>query len=46
MRIAHGHCYRLVAQYLLQHQDITTVHYEVTGEGVAEHMASIPAGAV
>ena len=39
--ISHGHFDIGVAEDSLQHQNVATVHHEVAGEGMAQHMGTL-----
>lgn len=41
MRISHCHYDTRVAQYFLKSQDISSIHYEVTGKGVSQNVGSL-----
>ena len=41
MSIAHRHHDRAVTEYLLQYQNVTTAHHEVTGKCMAQNVSPL-----
>lgn len=42
MRISHRHFDVGMAEHALQDQNIATIHYKVTSEGVAQNVGKLP----